>query len=523
MIGKTGKAFKITGIAFTAFIFITVIFAYVNARDKHHGYALDLNIRSAGDAPLIAGFAAVPITPEIPDRWHDNDNNSRYEPNKGDTYDDLNGNGKFDAYWIAGFGYKRAANGMHDDLWARTMVIDDGRTRIAVVSVDVIGLFHSEVIDIRRMLSEDLGITYLTVASTHTHEAPDTMGIWGSSYVKSGVNKQWREYIKRRVVQSVAEAVGSMRPAILKFSQNLTDGGDTVADTREPRVFDNGLRILQAVDAEDGHTLGTLIQWSNHPETLWGGNLLISSDFPHYIREAVEKGVYNDGDLVEEGLGGVAVYVNGAIGGLMTTNPSLGVKDPFSDTVYSQPSFEKARALGDTVGLIILRTMRDEPVVVKEAGISLRAKTFTVPLANTLFRLGSVLGVLDTGMSGWMKKRTEGAVWSIGPAEFLQIPGELYPEILNGGIVALPGRDYETAPVETPPLRELMGGSFRFAIGLANDEIGYIIPKSQWDAKKPFVYNGKAYYGEGNSAGPDTAPVVYRELAKLIMDIQLTK
>jgi hypothetical protein len=118
-----------------------------------------------------------------------------------------------------------------------------------------------------------------------------------------------------------------------------------------------------------------------------------------------------------------------------------------------------------------------------------------------------------------MKKRTEGAVWSIGPAEFLQIPGELYPEILNGGIVALPGRDYETAPVETPPLRELMSGTFRFAIGLANDEIGYIIPKSQWDAKAPFVYNGKAYYGEGNSAGPDTAPIVYRELAKLIEEL----
>jgi len=47
--------------------------------------------------------------------------------------------------------------------------------------------------------------------------------------------------------------------------------------------------------SENGSTLGTIINWANHPETLWSKNLLISSDFPHCVREALEKGVY-DGD-----------------------------------------------------------------------------------------------------------------------------------------------------------------------------------------------------------------------------------
>ena len=501
-------------------ILAIVVFSYSNTHDKNSDYSLDLTIRSAGDAPIRTGFSAITITPEIPDRWHDNDNNAKYEPKKGDTYDDLNGNGKFDAYWIAGFGQKRAANGIHDDLWARTMVIDDGKTRLAVVSVDLMGLSHAVVLDIRQMLPKQAGISYLTVSSTHTHEAPDMMGIWGNSYLKSGVNKEWREYIKRRVVQSVIEAVDNMRPSVLQFSQNLTDGMVTLTDTREPHVYDHGLRMMQAVDAENGNTLGTLIQWANHPETLWGSNLMISSDFPHYVRETVERGVYDGDRLVEEGVGGVAVYINGAIGGLMTTHPSVGVKDPFRDTTYYKPSFDKARAQGDTLGIIILRTMRDQPVKVKEAGISLRAKTFIVPLDNTIFRLGAAIGLLDSKTNGWKKKRTEGAVWSIGPASFLNMPGELYPEILNGGIDALPGRDYEIAPVETPPLRDLMSGEFRFAFGLANDEIGYIIPKSQWDVKEPFVYRDKAYYGEGNSMGPETAPIVYKELSKLIEELK---
>jgi hypothetical protein len=400
------------------------------------------------------------------------------------------------------------------------MVLDDRQTRMAVVSCDLMGMSHSIVLDIRRMLPEEAGITYLTVATTHVHEAPDMMGLWGDSYLKSGVNKKWREYVKQRVVQSVMEAVANMRPAVLQFTQNLTDGMVTLTDTREPHVYDPGLRMMQAIDAKDGHTLGTLIQWSNHPETLWGSNLEITSDFPHYVREAVENGVYNGDSLVEQGVGGVAVYVNGAIGGLMTTHSSFGVKDPFRDTVYVKPSFDKARAQGDTIGMIILRTMRDRPVTVKKGGISLRAKTFILPIGNKLFRLGALLGVLDSKMTGWMKKRTEGAVWSIGPATFLQIPGELYPEILNGGIDALPGRDFNIPPVETPPLRELMSGDFRFAIGLANDEIGYIIPKSQWDKKAPFVYRDKPYYGEDNSMGPETAPIIYRELANMIEELK---
>ena len=67
------------------------------------------------------------------------------------------------------------------------------------------------------------------------------------------------------------------------------------------------------------------IGWADHPETLWSDNLLISSDFPHFLREGIEKGVYIEDSLVFEGVGGTAVYFNGAIGGLMTTKPSFEV------------------------------------------------------------------------------------------------------------------------------------------------------------------------------------------------------
>ena len=52
--------------------------------------------------------------------------------------------------WIAGFSNQRAANGVHDDVWARVVVFDDGQSRLALVSLDAIGFRHDDVVEIRK-------------------------------------------------------------------------------------------------------------------------------------------------------------------------------------------------------------------------------------------------------------------------------------------------------------------------------------------------------------------------------------
>ena len=39
-----------------------------------------------------------------------------------------------------------------------------------------------------------------------------------------------------------------------------------------------------------------------------------------------------------------------------------------------------------------------------------------------------------------------------------------------------------------------MKGEYKFVFGLANDEIGYIIPKSEWDEVPPYLYNHHMIY-----------------------------
>ncbi len=105
---------------------------------------------------------------------------------------------------------------------------------------------------------------------------------------------------------------------------------------------------------------------------------------------------------------------------------------------------------------------------------------------------------------------------TFGDAGIACVPGELYPEIANGGITRPPGADFDLEPVEVPSIRASMPGRVKFLIGLANDEIGYIIPKSEWDDAAPWL-DGSAtrHYGEINSLGPDTGPTIHAALQQL--------
>ncbi|MEN8157657.1 MAG: hypothetical protein ABFS10_11965 [Bacteroidota bacterium] len=508
-------------VAILGIAILLAVWTLYNLRDRHPGYEVDLNIKNSEAAgTLRVGFAALPITPEVVDTWNDINNDARFREEDGDTYNDNNNNGEFDAWWIAGFHQQRPANGVHDDVWARVVLIDDGLTRLALVSLDAIGFRHDDVVDIRKLIPEETGIDYAIISSTHTHESNDLIGIWGGGPLKSGVNKEHMEYLKRQVVAAIVGASEQLRPAKLKFATDMNGAAELVMDTREPLVMDPGLRMIQAIDAEADTTLGVLVSWANHPETLWSDNLYISSDFPHYFRESLEKGVYHGDSLVRPGVGGIAVYINGAIGGLMTTRASMPLDDPFLDTTYNEASFDKIRAQGQQLAMLALDALEHPDTLVHQASLSLRAKTVRLPLDNRMFRLAAMLGVLDFGMKGWFNVRSEVAAFTLGPASFLSVPGEIYPEIVNGGVEAPEGQDFQMAVTEAPPLRQLMPGDYRFVIGLSNDEIGYIIPKSQWDVEAPFTYDrDDAPYGEENSLGPETAPLLYNRFREILEDL----
>jgi hypothetical protein len=218
-------------------------------------------------------------------------------------------------------------------------------------------------------------------------------------------------------------------------------------------------------------------------------------------------------------------YFTGTVGGLMTTL-KLPVKDEKGKGL-EDGTFEKADRYGKLLANLAERALKDaQPITLTPFVV--RTQELLVPVDNNIYRLAWSFGVLDRQMYLWegnatpkkfvttkevgkpVAVKTELGYLKLGPLEIAAIPGEIYPELVLNKVQnpADPAADFPDAPIE-PAIYDQLKSKHRMLIGLANDELGYFIPKRQWDEKAPFCYGlKKAQYGEMNSVGPDVAPVI---------------
>ena len=217
----------------------------------------------------------------------------------------------------------------------------------------------------------------------------------GDGDYNRGVNEDYLQLVKDRCVTSILAAHDNRLPARMRYAEDLSVAESLVEDSRRPTVLDPGLRVLHFTEKDSERSLGTLLGWANHPETLWSDNLQLSCDFPHYFRVAMEKGIFNDDSLWMPGLGGMSIFINGAIGGLMTSSPRFGIMSLMGDTTYLEPSFEKAKAQGETLAFLALQLMADTGIQSHNSvDFRLMARTIALPMKNHLFKLANLLGGL---------------------------------------------------------------------------------------------------------------------------------
>ncbi|MFO7974217.1 MAG: hypothetical protein R6V12_06255 [Candidatus Hydrogenedentota bacterium] len=467
---------------------------------------------------LEIGVAKRDITPDLSqyDPWQDVDGDNRYRPEKGDTYTDANGNGRFDAVWLAGFNNNRPAQGVHDPLWVRALAYRNNGVTGVMVAIDSIGITNERFIKVRKSLPTELRLDLVTFASTHVHEAPDTMGIWSYKIFGGYFDETYIERVQKACKEAIIEAVNKLEPAKMTIAAAKIEPEGFMDDSRLPHVYDDQICAAWFTKPGSGETIATLVSWGNHPETLGGSNPLITSDYPHFLREGVEKGVEDPNGA--PGLGGTCVFFSGNLGGLMT---QLHTTVPHRDgqREFEEASFEKAQALGENVAIEVLAALRGPRAIQSSSTeVKVAGRTFFVPL-DGMFYWAIFAGVIHPGWY-WGKGRTEVHAIQIGDLAILTSPGELYPEIAEGGVECPEGADYPGELVETPPLRQVMRGKVNMMFNLANDEIGYMIPKTQWDVKPPYAYGReKPQYGEENSGGPEVGPTYHRAAVELLQDL----
>lgn len=414
---------------------------------------------------------------------------------------------QFAPVYLAGFGQNRVATGIHDPLFVRCLAMATGTRPVVICGVDSIGLFSEDIERIRAKAGPNVD---LIVAATHGHEGPDTQGLWGPKQGESGMNEAYVTLLVDRASEAVREAVANLKPAQARLARENAPVLKTfLNDTRPPVVHDAEL-ILLALNDTHNRPIATLVNWANHPEALSSKNTLITSDYPAKL--------YKDLDTMR---GGITVFLNGAVGGMQSP---LGAKirDPRTNDFAPKASFELAEVIGQRLAQLAVDAITDAPEV-KIDSIEYREKRVRIPLANEGFRAMAAAGVFKGRKPLIAEGSTETVVGYLRLArgkepklEAACIPGELYPELSVGGIERYAGADFPDAPLETP-IKKQMTAPYRMLFGLANDQIGYIIPKAEWDEKEPFLKDApKRWYGEVNSVGPEAAPILTKAFAELL-------
>jgi hypothetical protein len=402
---------------------------------------------------------------------------------------------RFAPVYIAGFGQNRVATGAHDELAARCLALGAGARPLVICGVDSIGLYWDDVARVRQTVRADV-----VVAATHSHQTPDTMGLWGPSFGASGINEDYNRFVTGEIAAAAAEAIAGMKPAVARLAAvNPPELNGYFDDSRPPVVHDPEILAL-SVAGRDRRPIATLVNWANHPEALGSKNTLLSADYLAYFYAQLERR-----------LGGVAVFVNGAIGGMQSPLGAV-IVDPATGKPAPANSFRFAEILGARVADLVADAVgKARPARIDR--IEFREKLVRIPLTNEGFRMASQAGLFRgrkppnedgtmTAPVGYIRL----ARGSKPLVEAALVPGEMYPELSVGGIVRYPGADFPEAPIE-PPLKKMMRAPFRMLFGLANDEIGYIIPRAEWDNQAPWLQNApKRWYGEVNSVGPEAAP-----------------
>ena len=261
-----------------------------------------------------------------------------------------------------------------------------------------------------------------------------------------------------------------MQTANLKIASVHVPG--LAKNARNPELIDDELTLAQFL-TEGNQPLAAIFNFPCHPEVLWEHNPHITSDYVGFLRADVEKQT-----------GAPCLFFSGALGGMMT--PVV------KDHSFEEAEFMGKKLAGEGIKALAQGSSEQSPV------ISLQTKEIAPKLTNPLYKIAFRRKLLpDVRHRG--RVTSEVNLIKIGGLWLATVPGEMLPKL---GL-ALKAQ-----------LKEA-GASVAGVIGLANDELGYILPaedfKYPWNPFRP----GK-HYEETNSVSKEIGPTIMAGIKELL-------
>jgi hypothetical protein len=434
----------------------------------------------------------------------------------GDPFLDCNHNGRWDGNFLGGGANNpRYYDHVADDVGARAIVVSNAGHTIALEVVDQEGLFNIYADEIRqRVRADGFHLDDIEISATHDESAPDTLGLGGVTPATSGVNQYFVGYLVEQSAKAIEAAYAARRAATIRYAEAIEPANLRQCWSSYPFIDDQLMPVMQAVGS-DRRVIATLASISQHAETLGfnGGSQLdngytldqenrwISSDWPHSFRAALERRY-----------GGIGIEMAGSVGSVETPELFSGsisrtpqrfydVSHPAGCRTLFAPNgaqtplgyYEETAQLGSTLAGAVERALGAGGAPSRTSTIWAQTRSVCLPVDNLLFKAAALGGVFaarpaylprctttipptPTGQTAGTSIKTQVSAWRIGDAEFIGLPGEVFPFTYLRGPVGPQDMNHPQDALPPWPL-PYMHAPFRFFDGLDGDMIGYIFPR----------------------------------------------
>lgn len=273
--------------------------------------------------------------------------------------------------------------GVHDHIFVRAIVIDNGVTSAALVTVDAPDIVDT--MPFRQRMEKATGIPAgnIFISATHTHNAPHigaTPTSTSNGRTPGPEAGQYSESVENAFVEAVRQAKAKLQPGRMVLAQGHADlnvnrdefVGDRWKTGRNPsRPSDKTVWVLR-FDSSAGVPIAYFVNYSVHALTLGPDNTLVTGDFPGATSRFIES-YYKDNV--------VALWTSGAAGDQNLIATSWDLDDVLTHKVREpgEAGFQLADALGRILGEIAIEAADNSKNVTSTAVIYSQSKDTVCP------------------------------------------------------------------------------------------------------------------------------------------------